>query len=66
MIDADIKRSFSITSDRMVECKMLIPLDGLIDNKEAWAAFGEFAKIQGDADSVLQRLATVIQKVKHG
>jgi len=65
MIDSDIKRSFSITSDRMIECKMLIPLEGLINNKEAWASFGEFAKIQGDAESVLERMADFIRKAKH-
>ena len=65
MIDSDIKRSFYITNDRMVECVMSIPLDKLKASKEAWAAFGEFAKVEGEAEIVLERMADFIRKAKH-
>lgn len=65
MTDSDIKRSFCINQDRMIECKMLIPLDPVISNKEAWASFGDFAKIKGSAEEILERMADFIRKTKN-
>jgi len=64
MTDSDIKRSFTIDSNRMIDCRMMIPLDAVISNKEAWSAFGDFAKIQGDAESILERMAEFIRRAK--
>lgn len=67
MIDSDIKRSATITSDRMLDCHMIIPLDAVISKKEAWNAAGEFLKIQGTAEDNLELLKKVIISAKsHG
>lgn len=64
MIDADIKRSAEITQDRMLKCVMMMPLDGIIINSESWMAFGEFMKIQGEAEDVLTRMIEFIRRAK--
>lgn len=69
MVDSDIKRQAAIVEmdgKQWIHAQMWIPYAPVKYNQEAYAAFGNFMKIEGPAEDTLEHMKAFIRRAKHG